>query len=91
MDGRNRTTATRPPAHRGWRDTRWCGYEGLQGLSYSAGICAESAGARGLCLHTLVIPAATPRLTSMPSTSRRSTSQESVVALPHLDDVPEMS
>ena len=32
------------------------GYEGRQGLAYSAGICAESAGARGLCLHTLTIP-----------------------------------
>jgi uncharacterized RmlC-like cupin family protein/GNAT superfamily N-acetyltransferase len=33
------------------------GYEGRQGLSYAAGISAESAGARGLCLHTLTIPA----------------------------------
>jgi uncharacterized RmlC-like cupin family protein len=32
------------------------GYDGKQGLSYSAGISAESAGSRGLCLHTLVIP-----------------------------------
>jgi uncharacterized RmlC-like cupin family protein len=32
------------------------GYEGRQGLSYAAGISAESAGARGLCLHTLTIP-----------------------------------
>jgi uncharacterized RmlC-like cupin family protein len=32
------------------------GYDGVQGLAYAAGISAESAGARGLCLHTLVIP-----------------------------------
>jgi uncharacterized RmlC-like cupin family protein len=32
------------------------GYEGKQGLDYGAGISAESAGSRGLCLHTLVIP-----------------------------------
>jgi uncharacterized RmlC-like cupin family protein len=32
------------------------GYEGRQGLSYAAGISAQSAGARGLCLHTLTIP-----------------------------------
>lgn len=31
-------------------------YEGRQGLTYFAGISAESAGARGLCLHLLTIP-----------------------------------
>ncbi len=32
------------------------GYHGAQGLAYSAGISAQSAGASGLCLHTLTIP-----------------------------------
>ena len=32
------------------------GYAGKQGLAYGAGISAETAGSRGLCLHTLVIP-----------------------------------
>jgi len=32
------------------------GYEGRQGLSYAAGISAESARAHGLCLHSLTIP-----------------------------------
>jgi uncharacterized RmlC-like cupin family protein len=32
------------------------GYEGKQGVSYAAGVSAETAGSRGLCLHTLVIP-----------------------------------
>jgi uncharacterized RmlC-like cupin family protein len=32
------------------------GYEGKQGLSYGAGVSAESAGASGLCLHTVVVP-----------------------------------
>ena len=32
------------------------GYEGRQGLSYAAGISAESAGAHGLCLHSVTIP-----------------------------------
>jgi uncharacterized RmlC-like cupin family protein len=32
------------------------GYEGRQGLAFGAGISAESAGATGLCLHTLVVP-----------------------------------
>ena len=31
-------------------------YEGRQGLAYDAGVSAESAGAQGLCLHTLTIP-----------------------------------
>lgn len=31
-------------------------YDGQQGLTYASGISAESAGARGLCLHTLTIP-----------------------------------
>ena len=31
-------------------------YEGKQGLSYFAGVSAENTGARGLCLHLLVIP-----------------------------------
>jgi uncharacterized RmlC-like cupin family protein len=32
------------------------GYEGKQGLGYGTGVSAETAGASGLCLHTLVIP-----------------------------------
>jgi uncharacterized RmlC-like cupin family protein len=32
------------------------GYEGKQGVGYGAGVSAETAGARGLCLHTLAIP-----------------------------------
>jgi uncharacterized RmlC-like cupin family protein len=32
------------------------GYAGQQGLSYSAGVSAESSGAGGLCLHTVLIP-----------------------------------
>ena len=62
MNGRNRTTATRQASRHTVAGERCCvvragaGYEGLQGLSYSAGISTESAGARGLCLHTLVIP-----------------------------------
>jgi uncharacterized RmlC-like cupin family protein len=32
------------------------GYEGKQGLDYGAGVSAETAGSRRLCLHTLVIP-----------------------------------
>ncbi|MCX5376074.1 cupin domain-containing protein [Streptomyces sp. NBC_00091] len=35
------------------------GYEGVQGGSFGAGISAQSAGARGLCLHRLVMPAGT--------------------------------
>lgn len=31
-------------------------YEGKQGLSYFAGVSAESAGARALCMHLLEIP-----------------------------------
>ena len=31
-------------------------YEGKQGLSYFAGVSAESAGARGVCMHLLEIP-----------------------------------
>jgi len=31
-------------------------YEGKQGLTYFAGISAESAGARGICLHLLMFP-----------------------------------
>ena len=31
-------------------------YHGKQGLGYFAGISAESAGARALCLHTVTIP-----------------------------------
>jgi uncharacterized RmlC-like cupin family protein len=31
-------------------------FAGKQGLSYFAGISAESAGAQGLCLHLLTIP-----------------------------------
>ncbi|WP_405978759.1 cupin domain-containing protein [Streptomyces sp. NBC_00158] len=33
------------------------GYEGVQGGSFGAGISAQSAGAQGLCLHRLVMPA----------------------------------
>lgn len=32
------------------------GYAGKQGLTYAAGVSAESVGARGLCLHPLTIP-----------------------------------
>jgi uncharacterized RmlC-like cupin family protein len=32
------------------------GYDGKQGIGYGTGISAESAGATGLCLHTLVVP-----------------------------------
>jgi uncharacterized RmlC-like cupin family protein len=32
------------------------GYGGSQGLAYGAGVSAESAGATGLCLHTVVLP-----------------------------------
>jgi uncharacterized RmlC-like cupin family protein len=31
-------------------------YEGKQGLSYFAGISAESAGSQALCMHLLTIP-----------------------------------
>ena len=31
-------------------------YQGKQGLSYFAGVSAESAGARGLCMHLLETP-----------------------------------
>ena len=31
-------------------------YTGVQGLSYFAGVSAESAGSRALCLHALTIP-----------------------------------
>ena len=31
-------------------------YEGKQGPAYAPGVSAETAGARGLCLHTIVIP-----------------------------------
>lgn len=31
-------------------------YDGQQGLTYASGVSAESAGSRGLCLHTLTIP-----------------------------------
>ena len=32
-------------------------YQGKQGLNYFAGVGAENAGAKQLCLHLLVIPA----------------------------------
>ncbi|MEU2394604.1 cupin domain-containing protein [Streptomyces sp. NPDC007369] len=32
-------------------------YEGVQGGRFGAGISAQSAGAKGLCLHRLVMPA----------------------------------
>jgi uncharacterized RmlC-like cupin family protein len=31
-------------------------YRGVQGLSYFAGVSAESTGSRSLCLHALTIP-----------------------------------
>lgn len=31
-------------------------YHGKQGFDYAAGISAESAGARGICMHLLTIP-----------------------------------
>jgi uncharacterized RmlC-like cupin family protein len=31
-------------------------YHGKQGLDYFAGVAAETAGPRGLCLHTVTIP-----------------------------------
>lgn len=31
-------------------------YAGKQGLDYRAGVSAETAGARGLCMHLLTIP-----------------------------------
>jgi uncharacterized RmlC-like cupin family protein len=31
-------------------------YVGIQGLAYGAGISAESAGARAICLHRLTMP-----------------------------------
>lgn len=31
-------------------------YRGKQGFDYAAGISAETAGARGLCMHLLTIP-----------------------------------
>jgi uncharacterized RmlC-like cupin family protein len=31
-------------------------YEGKQGFSYFGGVSAESAGARGICMHLLTIP-----------------------------------
>jgi uncharacterized RmlC-like cupin family protein len=31
-------------------------YSGLQGLSYFAGVSAQSTGSRSLCLHALTIP-----------------------------------
>ncbi|WP_424889092.1 cupin domain-containing protein [Streptomyces sp. XH2] len=34
-------------------------YEGIQGGLFGAGISAQSAGATGLCLHRLVMPAGT--------------------------------
>jgi uncharacterized RmlC-like cupin family protein len=153
MNGSDRTTA-REAADRHPEVEDRCrvvrpggGYEGKQGLSYSAGISAETAGARGLCLHTLVIPpggrarahlhahhesaiymvsgksevwsgeglahhevlgagdfilipAGVPHLPGNPSASEPAigvvartdpNEQESVVLLPHLDHVPEVS
>ncbi|MCC3774455.1 cupin domain-containing protein [Streptomyces sp. UNOB3_S3] len=34
-------------------------YEGIQGGTFGTGISAQSAGAEGLCLHRLVMPAGT--------------------------------
>ena len=36
--------------------TRGTEYRGKQGLEYFAGVSAESAGSRGLCLHMVTIP-----------------------------------
>jgi uncharacterized RmlC-like cupin family protein len=35
---------------------RSASYQGKQGLAYFAGVAAETAGSRGLCLHTVTIP-----------------------------------
>jgi len=32
------------------------GYHGKQDLEYSSGVCTETAGSRGLCLHRVAIP-----------------------------------
>ena len=32
------------------------GFHGKQGLDYFAGVSAESAGSRGICMHMLVMP-----------------------------------
>ena len=40
----------------GCRIVRSGQYDGKQGLTFSTGVSAESAGSRGLCLHTLTIP-----------------------------------
>lgn len=48
------TSTSEPPACRVVR--RGERYTGRQGLTYAAGVSRESAGARGLCLHTLTIP-----------------------------------
>lgn len=33
------------------------GFHGKQGMNYFAGVSAESAGASGICMHMLVLPA----------------------------------
>jgi hypothetical protein len=58
MNGWDRTTATTQPTGTPRAGTGVAGYAGQPGLSYSTGISAESADARGLCLHTLGIPSA---------------------------------
>lgn len=35
---------------------RGTGYHGKQGLDYSAGVCTETAGSKGLCMHMVTIP-----------------------------------
>ncbi|HUF86298.1 MAG TPA: cupin domain-containing protein [Thermohalobaculum sp.] len=47
-------TRETPPSCKVFRPAQ--GYEGKQGFSYLAGISAESAGARGICMHLLTIP-----------------------------------
>ena len=39
-------------------------YEGKQGLTYFAGISAQSVGAQAICLHLLTIPRAQGQGTS---------------------------
>ncbi len=38
------------------RDPRGSTFRGKQGLEYFAGISAESAGATGICMHTVTNP-----------------------------------
>jgi uncharacterized RmlC-like cupin family protein len=38
------------------RIERKTNYQGKQGLDYLVGVCAETTGSKGLCLHTVTIP-----------------------------------